>query len=162
MKPVRHLAVLALASLAGAAGAQAQTAAASLRVFEGRWDCTGAFASGKPTAAILSASWDAPAQALVLRHDDKPPGGFHALELWGAHGAAGFRASISDAYSGIRWLDSPGWADDRLTWTRTEAGRPAEQFVFSRPRDGTFTVEWSPANKAGVLVPGDTLTCKAA
>jgi hypothetical protein len=162
MKTARSLVILALASLAGAARAQPQTDAASLRVFEGRWACAGTFANGKPTAASLSAAWDAPTAALVLHQDDRPPGAFHALELWGAHGASGFRATISDAYSGVRWLDSPGWADDRLTWTRTEAGRPAERFVFSRPREGTFTIEWSPANASGVLVPGDTLTCKQA
>jgi hypothetical protein len=162
MKILRILAGLALAILAGAVRAQPLTEAGSLRVFEGRWACAGTFASGKPIASTLSAAWDAPSQALVLHQDDRPPGAFHALELWGAHGASGFRATISDAYSGIRWLDSPGWADDRLTWTRTEADRPAERFVFSRPRDGAFTIDWSRADKTGALVPGDSLTCKPA
>jgi hypothetical protein len=151
-----------LLALAGPVAAQPATDAASLRAFEGHWACSGAFANGRPTAGTISASWDVPTQALIVHQDDRPPGGFHALELWGAHGQSGFRATISDAYSGIRWLDSSGWVDDRLTWTREEAGHLAERFVFTRPRGGGFTVEWSPVGKDGAFVFGDRLDCKAA
>jgi len=115
------LAAVGLAALGAGVRAQPQTAAVSLRVFEGRWACAGSFAaSGKPVASIISAAWDTPTQALLLHQDDLPPNGFHALELWGGRGRTGFRASISDAYSGVRWLESPGWVDDRLTWTRMD------------------------------------------
>jgi hypothetical protein len=153
---------LALAALSGAAAAQPQTAAASLQAFEGRWARAGSFAaSGKPIASTITAAWDAPTQALVLHQDDLPPNRFHALEFWGANGPTGFRASISDAYSGVRWLDSPGWVDDRLTWTRMAGAAPAERFVFTRPRDGAFTVEWSPVKNGGFVL-GDSLTCRKA
>src|ERR1700748_3051490 len=113
MIQARYAIILVLAGLAGAAAAQPKTDAASLKVFEGRWACTeSSAASGKPIASTLTASWDAPTQALLVRQDDNPPNAFHALELWGANGAAGFRASISDAYSGVRWLESPGWSGE--------------------------------------------------
>ena len=153
-----------LAALAAGGSAQAQLAkdTASLKAFEGRWDCAGAFANGQPTASDITAVWDAPSGSLILHQDDKPPGPFHAIELWGAADGPGFRAAISDPYSGVRWLESPGWADDKLTWTRYEAARPAERFVFSRPNARGFFVEWYPVNKAGAFVLGDRLVCKAA
>ena len=158
-------AAAAVAALCQGAPAQAQarTGAASLEVFEGRWACAGKFArSGKPIASTISATWDAAAQALVLHQDDAAPNAFHAVELWGADGPAGFRAAISDAYSGVRWLSSPGWADGRLVWTRMAGALPAERFVFTRPVRGAFTIEWSPADKTGAFVLGDSLACKAA
>jgi hypothetical protein len=152
--------------LAAASTAQADptpsSAAQSLRVFEGRWACSGSFVtSGKPIASTIVATWDAPTEALILHQDDAPPNAFHALELWGGDGAGGFRAAISDAYSGVRWLNAAGWQDDRLTWTRMQGSKPAERFVFTRPKAGAFTVEWSPV-KADTFVPGDRLTCSKA
>jgi hypothetical protein len=167
MKPAifrkASIAALGLAVLSGAAGAQPQTAAASLQAFEGRWACAGSFAaSGKPIASTITAAWDAPTQALVLHQDDVPPNRFHALELWGAFGATGFRVAIADNFGGVRWLDSPGWVDDRLTLTRMAGAQPAERFVFSRPRDAAFSIEWSPAAKTGGFGLGDSLTCRQA
>lgn len=148
-----------LAAWAFAAAAQPQSPAASLRAFEGRWACAGTFANGRPIASTLTATWDAPTGGLVLRQDDVPPGAFHALEVWGAHGPAEFRATIIDAHNGVRWLTSPGWVGERLTWTRSEADRPAERFVFSRPVGASFTVEWFRAGKDGSFALGDSLKC---
>ncbi|HEY3949737.1 hypothetical protein [Phenylobacterium sp.] len=154
------LAAAVLASV-GAAEAQSKTDVTSLKAFQGRWDCTGAFASGKPTASDITATWDAPSQSLILHQDDKPPGPFHAIELWGAGEGVGFRAAISDPFSGERWLESPGWADDKLTWTRYEGVKPMERFIYSRPNARGFFVEWFPIDKTGAFVLGDRLACKA-
>lgn len=148
-------------AVAGLAHAQDQDAA-SLKVFAGRWSCAGSFANGQPTGADIVANWDAPSQSLVVRQDDKPPGLFHAIELWGVVAGEGFRAAIADPDGGMRWLESPGWANDKLTWTRYEAARPIERFIFSRPNERGFFIEWWPAGKGGVFALGDRLVCKTA
>ena len=157
-------ALLGMAGLlaAGSAHGQSPTDITSLKAFEGRWDCNGAFANGKSIGSIITATWDAPSQSLIFRQDDKPPGGFHAIELWGAGEGIGFRAAISDPYSGERWLESPGWADGKLTWTRYQGPKPMERFVFSRPNERGFFVEWFPLGKDGAFALGDRLVCKTA
>lgn len=129
--------------------------------FEGQWKCTGLFVkSGKPIASHITATWDGLTSALVLHQDDQPPNHYHALMIWGA-GPSGFRSTIADAYSGIRWLVSPGWEAGQLVWTRRGDKGPAERFTFSRPVSGVFNVEWSPTDASGAFVPGDRLRCEA-
>jgi hypothetical protein len=165
----RGVALLALGLAAAAGLARAQAPApgpasgdvASLQAFAGHWDCNGAFANGKAIGSFITATWDAATQSLLFHQDDKPPGAFHAVELWTAGDGAGLRAAIADRYSGERWLESPGWVDDKLTWTRFAGPKPMERFVFSRPNERGFFIEWFPLGKDGAFVLGDRLACKA-
>lgn len=128
----------------------------------GRWTCAGTFAAnGRPIAASVSIAWDEPTGSMIVRHDDLPPNGFHTVELWGKAKGGGFRASIADAYSGVRWLTSSGWAAGALEWTRSEAGVPVEKFRYSDVSPAGFEVEWFVFGKDGQPKLGDSLRCRA-
>jgi hypothetical protein len=127
---------------------------ADLARFVGHWSCKGNFSNGAPIAAELSIEADGNGGALIVRHDDVPPGGYHALEVWMPNRTGvGLRAALSDKFSGMRWLESAGWTGDVLTWVRTENGVPAEQFVYEF-KASTLQVQWSIA-KAGAMRVGD-------
>ncbi len=84
----------------------------------------------------------------------------HAVELWGLSKAAKeYRNTIGDSYSGTRWLTSPGWSGDSLSWTRFDKVKPAERFAYSRKTAAQMTVEWFVAKPNGELVLGDSLDC---
>jgi hypothetical protein len=149
--------LLTTAALTGAASAQGT----DLGKFVGHWSCKGSFSNGAPIAGELSIEADAPSGALIVRHDDVAPGEYHSLEVWMPNkSGAGFRAAISDKFSGMRWLESAGWSGNTLTWVRTENGVPAEQFAYEF-KAGTMQVQWSIA-RAGAIKVGDTLICSHA
>jgi hypothetical protein len=53
----------------------------ALAKFIGNWSCKGNFTSnGAPITADLSIQDDERSGALIVRHDDVPPGAYHALE----------------------------------------------------------------------------------
>ena len=133
-----------------------------LAKFIGDWSCKGNFsANGAPLAAALSIQLDERSGALILRHDDVPPGAYHALEIWMVNkGGSGARAAISDKYSGMRWFESPGWVGNTVTWTRFEGGIAAEQFAYEF-RDAALQVQWSIV-RSGAMKLGDTLLCRRA
>jgi hypothetical protein len=133
-----------------------------LAKFVGNWSCKGNFTSnGASIAADLSIQPDERSGALILRHDDIPPGAYHSLEVWMVNKAAsGVRAAISDKYSGMRWFESQGWVGSTLTWTRLENGIAAEQFAYEFKGD-TMQVEWSTA-RTGTMKLGDMLVCRRA
>ena len=125
----------------------------------GKWTCAGTFASsGKPVASVIDIRLDAATGALVVHHDDLPPNGFHDMELWGPAKGGGFRATIADSYSGIRWLTSPGWRDGALEWTHSEAGAPVERFSYAFAGPGKFKLEWFLV-RDGQPTLGDSLLC---
>jgi len=129
-----------------------------LEKFVGHWSCKGNFSNGAPIAAELSIEADTGSGALIVRHDDVPPGGYHSLEVWMPNKTgAGLRAALSDKFSGMRWFESTGWTGDVLMWVRTENGAPAEQFAYEF-KASTLQVQWSIA-KAGAMKVGDTITC---
>ena len=131
---------------------------ADLARFVGHWSCKGHFSNGAPIAAELSIEVHAPSGALIVHHDDVPPGGYHSLEVWMPDkSGAGLRAALSDKFSGMRWFESTGWAGDVLTWVRTENGAPTEQFAYEF-KASILQVQWSIA-KAGAMKVGDTITC---
>ena len=134
----------------------------ALAKFIGGWSCRGNFTSnGAPIAADLSIQLDERSGALILRHDDVPPGAYHALEIWMMNkGGVGARAAIADKYSGMRWFESPGWVGNTLTWTRIEAGIAAEQFAYEF-RGDALQVQWSIVRN-GAMKLGDTLLCRRA
>ena len=134
---------------------------ADLARFVGHWSCKGNFSNGAPIAAELSIEADAPSGALIVRHDDVPPGGYHSLEVWMPNKTgAGFRAALSDKFSGMRWFESTGWVGDGLTWVRVENGVPAEQFAYEF-KANTLQIQWSTA-KTGAMKVGDTIGCNRA
>jgi hypothetical protein len=50
--------------------------------FAGNWSCKGNFTSnGAPIAADLAIQLDERSGALIIHHDDVPPGAYHALEV---------------------------------------------------------------------------------
>jgi hypothetical protein len=117
--------------------------------------------NGAPIAAELSIQADTPSGALIVRHDDVPPGAYHSLEVWMPNkSGTGLRAALSDKFSGMRWFESPGWAGSILTWVRTENGAAAEQFAYEFKAD-TMQVQWSVA-KDGAMKVGDTVACRQA
>lgn len=133
-----------------------------LAKFIGAWTCKGNFTANRaPIAAGLSIQLDEHSGALILRHDDLPPGPYHALEIWMPNKEGeGARAAIADKYSGMRWFESPGWVGNALTWTRLEGGIAAEQFAYEFKGDA-LQVQWSIARK-GAMQLGDTLLCRRA
>jgi hypothetical protein len=145
------LSAVALTAAASADGAD-------LAKFVGHWSCKGNFSNGAPIAGELSIEADTPSGALIVHHDDVAPGAYHSLEVWMPNkSGAGFRAAISDKFSGMRWLESAGWSANTLTWVRTENGVPAEQFAYELKAD-SLQVQWSVA-QGGAMKVGDTLTC---
>jgi hypothetical protein len=157
IRMIVHAMLLTTVVLTGATSAQG----ADLAKFIGHWSCKGTFSNGAPIASELLIEADAPSGALIVRHDDVAPGSYHALEVWMPNKSGpGFRAAISDKFSGMRWLASPGWSGNALTWIRMENGAPAEQFAYEFKSD-TMQVQWSIA-KGGVMKIGDMLACSSA
>jgi hypothetical protein len=149
--------LLTTAALTATATAQA----ADLAKFVGHWSCKGNFSNGTPIAGELSIEADARSGALIVHHDDVAPGAYHSIEVWMPNkSGSGFRAAISDKFSGMRWLESAGWSGNSLTWVRTENGVPAEQFAYEFKAD-TMQVQWSVA-RGGGMKTGDTLSCSHA
>jgi hypothetical protein len=133
-----------------------------LNFFVGSWSCAGHFIdNGAEIKSTMTFVWDAETKTLTVHHDDLAPNRYHALELWGvANAAKEFRNSIGDAYSGIRWYTSPGFAGESLSWTRSENGAPLERFIYTRKNPAQMTVEWWIVRPAGSLALGDTLDCR--
>ncbi len=134
----------------------------ALAKFVGNWSCKGNFTSnGAPIAADVTIQPDERSGALIVRHDDVPPGAYHALEIWMVNRSdAGARAAISDKYSGMRWFESRGWEGRTLTWTRLDNAIAAEQFTYEFKGDN-MQVDWS-ISKNGVMKLGDTILCRRA
>ncbi len=132
----------------------------NLAKLAGHWSCKGYFtANHAAIAGELSIQMDEASGALIVRHDDVAPGAYHALEVWMANKSrTGFKAAISDKFSGMRWFESTGWEGATLTWTRLDRGIAAEQFVYKIDGD-TLQVSWSIA-QAGAMKLGDMLTCQ--
>ena len=153
---------LLIASLLAAASPEA-VAPDPLVYFEGA-DLVGQFEpSKKPLASAMAFSRDPDTGALLKRHRDAAPGTYKAAETWSfARVAGGFRATIADGFSGLRWYASPGWEGDRWTWSRQGAGEPGEQFVYIRTGPATMTVDWMISRSGAPLVLGDTLACTKA
>ena len=161
----RNIRVLCLGFAAAAAMVTAAAAepgpAQGLAGFAGAWRCEGRFISnGASIASTLTFDWSEAAQALVVRHDDRPPNAYHAVELWSFDKGGGLSATIADGFSGVRRLVSPGWEGDVLTWTRLQDGRPAERFAYRRQGPGKMLVEWSVSRDGTTFRLGDTLNCE--
>jgi hypothetical protein len=158
------LASAAFVLVAAPAAAQTPAPDTALKYFAGTWTCNGHFVkNGASISSTIAPTWDDATQTLLVHHDDSAPFKYHSLELWGptkAHDA--YRASIGDAFSGIRRFDSPGWENATLNWTRTADGKPVERFAYTRKGDAEMTVDWLVAGADGAFALGDTLDCRKA
>jgi len=127
---------------------------------EGEWHCEGHFVSnGKHLSSDVEFKQDANSGALIVRHDDRPPGQYHSLELWTARPAQRpIRAAIADGFTGMRWFESPGWSGGTLVWTRTEDGTAIEQFAYRLLGPGSLAIDWS-RKVGGTMALGDTVSC---
>jgi hypothetical protein len=157
---LRHFMELAILCCCALSIRAQPPSAGGLGGFAGHWVCKGHFDSnGAAIAGELSIEADERSGALVVHHDDVAPGAYHALEIWMPNKeGTGLRAAISDKYSGMRWLESPGWVGKTLTWTRWDKSVAAEQFAYELGTD-TLQVQWSVA-RAGAMKLGDTLMCR--
>jgi hypothetical protein len=137
---------------------------AALAFFVGPWECEGEFtATKKPTAAHVSFSPELDGAWLAMRWDDRAPGVFRALEMWGFDKTAQrFTNFIYDNFGGMRRFASAGWEGDTWTWTANPLTTPPprdERFVFERQAGKRFVVSWQVRQAGGEWKTGDTLTC---
>ena len=159
------LAAVGCAALAAAGSAlirrDAAVAAAApadeLTYFVGDWGCAGAFASGVAIAADLHAERVAGGSWLLVRHDDRPPHGYHALAEW-SHGRAGWIASWQDA-GGARAFHATGWQADQLVWEGGSNGARDQRFLYRRIDDATLEIGYETGGPAAWRRI-DTLTCR--
>jgi len=155
-------AATSLLSAAAAPLPVADLGSASFEYFSGHWDCAGHFAANRTVIkSTIAFVWQESTQTLHVQHDDLAPNQYHAIEMWGPSKATKeYRSAIGDAYSGIRWLTSPGWNGDSLSWTRSDKdNKPAERFTYVRKSASEMTVEWFVAKPGGEFVLGDSLHC---
>lgn len=154
-------AVAAPLCTAATSSSAADPGASPFEYFVGHWDCAGHFAAnGAAIKSTIAFAWQESTQTLHVQHDDLAPNPYHAVEMWGvSKRAKEYRNTIGDSYSGIRWLTSPGWSGDSLVWTRSDQGKPAERFTYSRNSESQMTVEWFVAKSGAALILGDSLDC---
>jgi hypothetical protein len=101
---------------------------ADLEKFIGHWSCKGNFSNGAPIAAELSIEADTRTRALIVHHDDLPPGGYHSLEVWMPNETgAGLRAASCCEESSLgctgravrRWGSRQRKGERRCCWRGT-------------------------------------------
>ncbi len=163
---IGRLRITLIASAAASASfafAKVPATTGDFQPLEGQWSCKGHFiSSGKPISSQLEFERDAGTGALIVRHDDRAPGRYHALELWSSGNAqegSGLHAAIADGHGGMRWFDSAGWDGSTLTWTRRENDREVEQLAYRMNPFGSLSVDWSVSRDDSPMALGDTITC---
>ncbi|GAP65559.1 hypothetical protein MBSD_n0849 [Mizugakiibacter sediminis] len=132
-----------------------------LAYFVGAWDCAGRFlrsgaaiASREVFDVTLDGRW------LRLRHDDRPPHAFHALELWGYDEHAGrFDAHVFDNFAGARRYASMGWQGGALVWLG-DGDTAADRFSFERRGLAAYRVTYARRGADGRWIDVDTLDCR--
>jgi hypothetical protein len=130
--------------------------------FAGNWSCRGEFPGNHRT--IASVERFAPellGHWLTMRHLDRPPFGFQAVEMWRYDAASKrFDNYVFDNTSGIRHYVSSGWDGARLTWTLDAKAEQPDRFVFERKDAGHYQVDYARPAHAGNWVIVDTLQCE--
>ena len=156
-----YLVLAIIPTLALSASATSSQGMSAMDYFTGTWDCAGQFpSSGKAIASTIRFDRDASVKTIIKHHDDRPPSGYHAMELWVYQpGSGAFSAAIADNFGGLREFHSAGWRGDELTWQGIGV-EPAQRFVYRRISDSAFRLDWDVSKDGTQYVVGDTLTCK--
>jgi hypothetical protein len=130
-----------------------------LAYFVGPWHCAGQFTrTGKPIEADLRGELAADDRWLILHHDDRPPGPFHAIGTW-FHDRTGWIANLADSTGGVRRFRADGWHGNELTWDHTGTDVIDERFVYRRLDDASFEVAYD-RHAADAWQRVDALTCR--
>ena len=129
--------------------------------FGGSWSCHGEFpGNGKTIASAEQFAPDLLGHWLTMKHVDRPPFGYQAVEMWRYDAASKrFDNYVFDDASGIRHYTSPGWDGSRLTWTLDTSGKQADRFVFERKDAAHYQVDYSRPAHGDNWVTVDTLQC---
>jgi len=148
--------------LAPVAAAAPQRSMAAMDYFAGRWDCAGSFpATGKTIASTIRFDRDLDGKVMVKHHDDLPPAGYHAIEIWMPQpDGHGFREVIADNFGGLRTYHSDGWKGGTLSWQGAADIEPSQRFVYAKVDRETFRLDWDVSKDRMHYKLGDTLTCK--
>lgn len=130
--------------------------------FCGQWRGAGAFANGRPIAAVLSFRLSLDSAWLVSDHADVPPNSYKATSYWGVDAGTGqFVCSIFDNFHGHRSFASSGWADGRLVLTAQSfapgVGSYLEHFIFERISDSQFRMTYETSRDGIAWQMGDSL-----
>lgn len=137
---------------------------AGLSFFEGSWDCNGKFLKNdKKISSDMTFQPDLEGAWLMLRHDDRAPNQFHAVESWGFDKTTNrFVAVVTDNFGSVRMFTSLGWQQDRLEWTGdllTSDRKANQRFLFERKGSREFVMTFELSKEHGDWLPIDTLTC---
>ena len=158
--PIGTLAFMSFGAMAGARADASPQPRQDLQYFEGSWHCNGVFpASGRKISSNLKFTWYPVTGAVLKQHDDEPPNGYHALELWVPAGKGGLQNMIGDSFGGARLYISSGWVNDSMTWLDNNQRNQKEEFVYTRIDSDTLRIDWMIAKNGGPFILGDTLTC---
>jgi len=137
---------------------------AGLSFFEGSWDCNGKFLKNdKKISSDMTFRPDLEGSWLMLRHDDRAPNQFHAVEFWGFDKPSDrFVAVVTDNFGSVRMFTSPGWQQDRLEWTGdllTPDKKANQRFLFERKGAREFVMTFELSKEQSDWQPIDTLIC---
>lgn len=155
--------VPAVADPTPAIQAPLQPALQFLAYLIGERSCAGSFLkSGKAITSSETISPELSGHWLVLRHADKPPFRFDAVEMWGYDPQKQhFIAYIYDSSGGVRQYDSPGWDGDRLIWTDVvSSDGKRDRFVFEKRPDSAYQFSYEVSTDDVSWTVGDSLLCK--
>jgi hypothetical protein len=161
---IAAVAMSVVLSMNGQTDSPLKPALSSLAYFQGGWSCDGHFFKvDRKISADLTFRSDLNGAWLVLRHDDRPPNQFHAMEFWGFDEAAKqYVAVITDSGGGLRWFTSPGWTEDRLVWTGDNLSfrqNATQRFTFVKKNAREFVMTYAAVRGEGEWTSVDTLTC---
>lgn len=138
--------VLFMLSAIGGYAQQAGVDPAMMKFFAGSWGCAGEFASGKKIEADVGFAPELDGKWLLYRHEDRPPGQFKAMAMWGVDQASVKLISVmEDNFSNARLFTSDGWKDGGVTFTRAEflvQKINQERFRYERQSESTFKMTY--------------------
>jgi hypothetical protein len=99
----------------------------------------------------------------VLRHEDNPPFGFDALEMWGYDPQMKrFIAYMYDNSGGVRQYASAGWQGDSFVWANVETtAARRDRFVFERRPDSAYQFTYETSTDGVAWTGVDSLLCKS-
>ena len=130
--------------------------------FSGNWGCAGEFANGRKIEADISFTPELDGKWIVYRHDDRPPGPFKALAMWGVDQPSGKTIStMHDNFGNARLFLSDGWKDGAIVFTRAQLVDQRiseERFRYERQSLNSFKMTYERVAD-GKWKMGDFLLC---